>query len=138
MSRIVDLMIPGTPSFTERSRSLLRQLLLMGQTRLEMLGLAVEQEVHALGRELRLAAICIIAAWLSATALLLWIAVEFPREVGLWILGVLCVLFAITSYVSWRVLKHVSRRERLFSRLADQLRQDAQALESLTGADERD
>ncbi|HTC51356.1 MAG TPA: phage holin family protein [Steroidobacteraceae bacterium] len=131
-------MNPATPSFTERSRSLLRQLLAMGQTRLEMLGLEVEREVGALGRELRLAAICIIAAWLSATALLLWIAVAFPRAVGLWILGVLCVLFAITSLVSWRVLQRVSRRERLFSRLADQLRQDAQALESLTGADERD
>jgi uncharacterized membrane protein YqjE len=131
-------MIPVTPSFAERSRSLLRQLLAMGQTRLEMLGLAVEREVSALGRELRLAAICIIGAWLSATALLLWIAVAFPRQVGLWILGVLCVLFAITSLVSWRVLQRASRRERLFSRLADQLRQDAQALESLTGADERD
>jgi uncharacterized membrane protein YqjE len=131
-------MNPATPSFTERSRSLLRQLLAMGQTRLEMLGLEVEREVGALGRELRLAAICIIAAWLSATALLLWIAVAFPRAVGLWILGVLCVLFAITSLVSWRVLQRVSRRERLFSRLAEQLRQDAQALESLTGADERD
>jgi uncharacterized membrane protein YqjE len=131
-------MNPATPSFTERSRSLLRQLLAMGQTRLEMLGLEVEREVGALGRELRLAAICIIAAWLSATALLLWIAVAFPRAVGLWILGVLCVLFAITSLVSWRVLQRVSRRERLFSRLADQLRQDAQALDSLTGADERD
>jgi uncharacterized membrane protein YqjE len=131
-------MIPVTPSFAERSRSLLRQLLAMGQTRLEMLGLEVEREVGALGRELRLAAICIIGAWLSATALLLWIAVAFPRQVGLWILGVLCVLLAITSLVSWRVLKRATRRERLFSRLADQLRQDAQALESLTGADERD
>ena len=131
-------MIPTPPSFAERTRSLLRQLLAMGQNRLEMLGLAVEQEVQALGRELRLAALCIIAAWLSSTALLLWIAVAFPREVGLWILGVLCVLFALTSFISWRVLQRVSRRERLFSRLADQLRQDAQALESLTGAEPHD
>jgi uncharacterized membrane protein YqjE len=131
-------MASTTPSFAERSRSLLRQLLTMGQTRLEMLGLEVEREVSALGRELRLAALCIIAAWLSATALLLWIAVAFPRAVGLWILGVLCVLLAITSLLSWRVLKRVTRRERLFSRVADQLRQDAQALENLTGADESD
>src|SRR5580700_2104011 len=123
-------MISASPSFAERSRSLLRQLLTMGQTRLEMLGLEVEREVSALGRELRLAALCIIAAWLSATALLLWIAVAFPRAVGLWILGVLCVLLAITSLLSWRVLKRVTRRERLFSRVADQLRQDAQALEN--------
>jgi uncharacterized membrane protein YqjE len=131
-------MTSASPSFAERSRTLLRQLLAMGQTRLEMLGLEVEREVTALGRELRLAAICIIAAWLSATALLLWIEVAFPRTVGLWILGVLCVLFAITSFVTWRVVQRVSRRERLFSRLADQLRQDAQALESLTGAHEGD
>jgi uncharacterized membrane protein YqjE len=139
MNRIFDrTMTSATPSFAERSRSLLRQLLTMGQTRLEMLGLEVEREVGALGRELRLAAICIIAAWLSATALLLWIAVVFPRAIGLWILGVLCVLFALTSLVSWRVLKRVSRRERLFSRVADQLRQDAQVLENLTGAEPRD
>jgi uncharacterized membrane protein YqjE len=139
MSRSFEAaMIPTAPSFAERGRSLLRQLLTMGQTRLEMLGLEVEREVSALGRELRLAALCIIAAWLSATALLLWIAVAFPRVVGLWILGVLCVLLAITSLLSWRVLKRVTRRERLFSRVADQLRQDAQALENLTGADESD
>lgn len=128
-------MIPGTASFAERSRSLLRQLLAMGQTRLEMVGLAVEQEVNALGRELRLAALCIISAWLAGTSLVLWVAIIFPRQVGLWILGVLCVLFAFTSLMSWQVLKRVSVRERLFSRLADQLRQDAQALESLTESD---
>jgi uncharacterized membrane protein YqjE len=130
-------MIPGTTSFAERSRSLLRQLFSMGQTRLEMLGLAVEQEVHALGRELRLAAICIIGAWLAGTSLVAWVAVMFPREVGLWILGVLAVLFALTSLVSWRILKRVAVRERLFTRLAEQLREDAQALQSLA-EDEHD
>ena len=125
-------MIPGTASFAERGRSLLRQLLAMGQTRLEMLGLAVEQEVSALARELRLAALCIISAWLAGTSLVLWVAIMFPRQVGLWILGVLCVLFAFTSLLSWQVLKRVSIRERLFSRLAEQLRQDAQALEAMT------
>ncbi len=125
-------MIPGTSSFAERSRSLLRQLLAMGQTRLEMIGLAVEQEVNALGRELRMAALCIISAWLAGTSLVLWVAIMFPRQVGLWILGVLCVLFAFTSLMSWQVLKRISIRERLFSRMADQLRRDAQALEALT------
>jgi uncharacterized membrane protein YqjE len=125
-------MIPGTASFAERGRSLLRQLLAMGQTRLEMVGLAVEQEVNALGRELRLAALCIISAWLAGTSLVVWVAVMFPRQVGLWILGVLCVLFAVTSLLSWQVLKRVSVRERLFTRLADQLRRDAQALQTLT------
>jgi len=125
-------MIPGITSLAEHGRSLLRQLLGLFQTRLEMAGLAVEQEVNALSRELRLAALCIISAWLAGTSLVLWVAVMFPRQVGLWVLGVLCVLFAFTSLLSWQVLKRVSIRERLFSRLADQLRQDAQALEAMT------
>ncbi len=130
-------MSAGT-TFAERTRSLLRQVLAMGQTRLEMLGLAVEQEVHALGREVRLAAICIIAAWLAGTSAILFIAVAAPRQVGLWILGILCIVFAITSAMTWQILKGASKRERLFSRLADQLREDAKALESLTGIDERE
>jgi hypothetical protein len=53
-------------------------------------------------------------------------------------LGVLCVLFAITAIFTWQTLKGTGHRERLFSRLADQLREDAKALESLTGIDERE
>ncbi len=107
----------------------------MCQTRLEMVGLAVEQEVNALGRELRLAALSIISAWLAGTCLVLWVAIMFPRQVGLWILGMLCVLFAVTSLMSWQVLKRVSIRERLFSRLTEQLRQDVQSLERFTEGD---
>jgi uncharacterized membrane protein YqjE len=129
-------MIPGIPSLADRTRSLLRQLLAMGQTRLEMLGLAVEQEVRALSQQLRLAAVCIIAAWLAGTCLVLLAFLVFPRQVALWVLGVLCVLFAITSLVSWRMLQQTSKRERLFTSLARQLRLDAQALESLTEGDE--
>jgi uncharacterized membrane protein YqjE len=125
-------MIPGITSLAEHGRSFLRQLLAMCQTRLEMLGLEVEQEVNALGRELRLAALCIISAWLAGTSLVLWVAVMFPRQVGLWILAVLCVLFAVTSLLSWQVLKRVSVRERLFTRLTEQLRQDIEALERYT------
>jgi hypothetical protein len=131
-------MLPGTTTFAERTRSLLRQVLAMGQNRLEMLGLAVEKELHALGRELRLAAVCIIAAWLSGTSLVLFIAVATPRQVGLWILGALCLLFGVISLITWQILKGATRRERLFSELAEQLRQDAKALESLTGINERD
>jgi len=123
------MMLPGSTTLAERTRSLLRQVLAMGQTRLEMIGLAVEQEVNALGRELRLAAICIITAWLAGTSLVLWVAVMFPRQVGLWILGVMCILFAFTSILTWQILKRVSIRERLFTRLTEQLRMDAKALE---------
>ncbi len=128
-------MIPGLNTLAENGRSLLRQLLAMWQTRLEMAGIALEQEVNALGRELKLAALCIISAWLAGTSLVLWVAVMFPRQVGLWILGVLCVLFAVTSLVSWQVLKRVSVRERLFTRLTEQLRQDVEALQRFTEGD---
>ena len=128
-------MSSGTTSLAERARSLLRQVLAMGQTRLEMLGLAVEQEVHALGRELRLAAITIISSWLAGTCLVAWVAVMFPRQVGLWILGVLFILFVFTSLFSWQVLQRISSRERLFTRLAEQLRKDAQALEDYVDGD---
>ena len=125
-------MIPGLTSLAEHGRSLLKQLLSLFQTRLEMAGLAVEQEVNALSRELRLAAVCIISAWLAGTSLVLWVAVMFPRHIGLWILGVLCVLFAVTSLLSWQVLKRVSIRERLFTRLTEQLRLDVEALDRFT------
>ncbi len=62
-------MIPGIPSLADRTRSLLRQLLAMGQTRLEMLGLAVEQEVRVLSQQLKFAAVCIVGAWLAGTCL---------------------------------------------------------------------
>ena len=125
----------GSPTFAERTRSLLRQILAMGQTRLEMIGLAVEQEVAALGRELRLAAVCIISAWLAGTSLVLWVAVMFPRQVGLWILAVLCVLFTFTSLMTYQILKRVSIRERLFTRMAEQLRKDAKSLEDFAEGD---
>jgi uncharacterized membrane protein YqjE len=125
----------ASPTFAERTRSLLRQILAMGQTRLEMIGLAVEQEVAALGRELRLAAVCIISAWLAGTSLVLWVAVMFPRQVGLWILAVLCVLFSFTSPMTYQILKRVSIRERLFTRMAEQLRKDAKSLEDFAEGD---
>jgi uncharacterized membrane protein YqjE len=125
----------SSPTFAERTRSLLRQILAMGQTRLEMIGLAVEQEVAALGRELRLAAVCIISAWLAGTSLVLWVAVMFPRQVGLWILAVLCVLFSFTSLMTYQILKRVSIRERLFTRMAEQLRKDAKSLEDFAEGD---
>ena len=129
-------MIPGLSTLTEHTRSLLRQLLAMGQTRLEMLGLAVEQEVGALREELRLAAISIIAAWLAGGCLIVCVALALPRYVALGVLSVLCIVFAITSVISWRLLQRIAKRERLFSSLAKQLQMDAKALDvSTPGAD---
>jgi uncharacterized membrane protein YqjE len=94
-----------------------------------MLGLAVEQEVGALREELRLAAISIIAAWLAGACLIVCVALAFPRHVALLVLAVLCVVFIVTSVVSWRVLQQMAKRERLFASLAKQLHLDAEALE---------
>ena len=111
-------------NFATRSRQLLQQVLALAQTRLEMLGLALEQERIGLARELKLAAICIVCAWLAGTTLVLWVMVALPQVARVWLLGVLFALFAITALVSYMTLKRAAQRERLFTRLAAQLQLD--------------
>ncbi len=111
-------------SFAARSRTLLQQVLAMGQTRLEILGLAIEQERLALGREIKLTAICIVCAWLAGTTLVLWVVIALPQLARVWMLGVLFVVFTATAVVAGVGLKRASQRERLFTRLASQLQLD--------------
>ena len=111
-------------SFAARSRALLLQMLALGQTRLEMLGLELEKERLALGREIRLAALCIVCAWLAGTTLVLWVVVALPQTARVWLLGALFLLFTVTAAIAWLVLKRAAQRERLFTRLATQLQLD--------------
>ncbi len=117
-------MSEGPLNFATRSRQVLQQVLAIGQTRLEMLGLAVEQERLALSRELKLATITIVCAWLAGTTLTLWVMVALPQVARVWLLGVLFALFGITAVVSYRALRQAAQRERLFTRLAAQLQLD--------------
>jgi uncharacterized membrane protein YqjE len=118
---------PSQP-FAARGRSLLRQLLAMGQTRLEMLGLEVEQEKLLLARELRLLALIIVCAGLAGFTLVLWVALSFPDRLRFWVLGALVLVFAAAGVAGWLRLRHVARRERLFARVIAQLRLDGVAL----------
>jgi len=127
-------MSEGPLNFAARSRQLLQQVLAIAQTRLEMLGLAVEQERVALSREIKLAAICIVCAWLAGTTLVLWVMVALPQVARVWLLGVLFALFAITAGVSFMTLKRAAQRERLFTRLAAQLQLDRISLGDKPGA----
>lgn len=120
-------MSEGSPSFVVRGRTLLQQLLHFSQTRLEMVGLAVEQERLALGREIRLAAICVVCAWLAGTTLVLWLVILLPQQVLLWLLGAMFAVFAAGGLTAGMVLKHSAHREPLFSRLVEQLKLDRAA-----------
>lgn len=117
-------MSDSTLNFATRTRQVLQQALAIGQTRLEMLGLEVEQERLALSREIKLAAITIVCAWLAGATLVLWIMVALPQMARVWLLGVLFGVFAITAGVSYLALRRAGQRERLFTRLAAQLQLD--------------
>ncbi|HTY49627.1 MAG TPA: phage holin family protein [Steroidobacteraceae bacterium] len=117
-----------SPPLAARGRSLLRQALAMGQTRLEMLGLEIEQEKLLLARELRLVALIVLCAGLGGFTLVLWVALSFPARLRFWVLGALVLVFAVAAAAGWLHLKRVARRERLFARVIAQLRLDGVAL----------
>jgi uncharacterized membrane protein YqjE len=112
-----------------RGKSLLAQLLRIVQTRLEMLAVEIEQEKLNVRRELRLAALCIICAWLAGFTLVLWAALSLPPSVRLIVLGALFVLFVLIGLGSWLALRRTFRRTPMFTRLIQQLRLDRATLD---------
>ena len=121
-------MTEGEPSIIARGKSLLGQLLRIGQTRLEMLSVEFEQEKLRIGRQLRLAAICIGSLWLAGFTLILWVSFALRPDIRLIALGVLFLLFLLGGVVSWIVLRRAAQLERLFTRLIGQLRLDRASL----------
>jgi len=121
-------MTEGEPSIIARGKSLLGQLLRIGQTRLEMLSVEFEQEKLRIGRQLRLTAICIGSLWLAGFTLILWVSFALPPDARLIALGVLFVLFLLTALASWIILRRSAQQERLFTRLIGQLRLDRASL----------
>lgn len=107
------------------------QVLRMAHTRLELLGIEVQREKVALAHQLTLAVACGVSAALGAFAAILWVALAFPPEWRFWVLGGLTLLFIIVSIVCAVVLRRASRRrEMIFSRLADVLKRDGDALDA--------
>jgi|GEM_PF-1047908 len=123
---------PGRP-LIGRGRSFLEQILRMAQTRLELLSLELQEEKLALARQLRLAVIGAVCAWLAGLTLVLWIALAVSPEVRFVLLGVLFFVLLIASIVAFVLLRRGARREPLFARLIQQLRADRAALDQELG-----
>lgn len=121
-------MSEGAQPIFARGKNLLEQLLRIAQNRLELLSLELEQEKLRIARDLRLAALGAIFAWLAFFTLVLLAALALPRSARLPALGVLFVLFLIASVVSFVLLRRSARRDPLFSRVITQLRLDRASL----------
>lgn len=111
-----------------RVRSLLDQILKIAQTRLELLAVEIQQEKLALSKQLLLASLTAICALLAGLTLVVWIALAFPPETRLIVLGVLFVALVLGSIGCWYALKRHARRDPLFSRVIHQLHLDRASL----------
>lgn len=125
----MSVMADGAQPIIGRGKHLLDQLLRITQTRLELLSLELEQERLNITRELRVAALCVISAWLAGFTLVLWVALAFPPDVRFIVLGVLFGVFALASVIAWLALrKRVMQRAPIFARVIAQLRLDRASL----------
>jgi uncharacterized membrane protein YqjE len=115
-----------------RGKLLLEQLLKLAQTRLQLVGLELEEEKLALLRQLQLAILGGVCALLAGFTLILWLSLAFPQT-RLIILGVIFVLFAAVSAFAFWSLRRAPAREPLFARVAEQFRLDREALHSDKG-----
>jgi uncharacterized membrane protein YqjE len=111
-----------------RGKSLLDQVLRIAQTRLELLSLEVQREKAIVVRQLVIAAVGVICAWLAGFTLILWAALTLPPRPRTVFLGVLFGALLFGSLVSWIVLRRRARREPLFTRAIHQLQLDRSAL----------
>jgi len=111
-----------------RARSLLDQVLRIAQTRLELLAVEIQQEKLALSRQLLLASLTAICALLAGLTLVVWVALAFPPDTRLIVLGVLFALLVAGSVGCWYALKRHAKRDPLFSRVIQQLRLDRASL----------
>ncbi|HEY8506936.1 MAG TPA: phage holin family protein [Steroidobacteraceae bacterium] len=111
-----------------RGKSILQQLLRIAQTRLELLSVELQQEKLAVARQVRLAAIMVVCAWLAGLTLILWIALVLPPERRSLFLGVLFFLLLLGAVICAVMLRRQKRREPLFSRVIHQLQLDRHAL----------
>ena len=114
----------------DRGKSMLDQLLRITQTRLEMLSLEIQREKLEIGRSLWLAAAVVGCAWLSGFSLILWVALALPRDMRSWLLGGIFVVLLAASIVCWLVLRRRGNRQRIFSRVIEQLQLDRASLGS--------
>jgi uncharacterized membrane protein YqjE len=121
----------GAQPLLARGRSLLGELLRIVQTRLEMLAIELEQEKIRISRQVRLAIVAALCAWLAGFTLVLWVALSLRPDVRFIVLGSLFGAFTLGALACWIALKRVMRRDALFARLLIQLHLDRESLGSV-------
>lgn len=108
------------------------RLVRAAQTRFELLSVEIQREKTALVRQLTLAVATGVSIALAAFAAILWVALAFPPDVRFVVLGALVGLFLVVGIVCGVLLARAARRRDLiFSRIADVLRRDADALDRI-------
>jgi uncharacterized membrane protein YqjE len=114
----------------DRGKSMLEQLLRMGQTRLEMLSVEIQREKLELTRVFRLAVAAAVCAWLAGFSLILWVALSLPPHLRSTLLAGLTAVLAAAAVACFIALRRRSQRDPIFSRIIEQLKQDRASLGS--------
>jgi len=111
-------------------KTLVRTLLALGQTRLEIFGSDVEEQVALLVREVLLGLISLICLCLGIVFAALFFAILFWDTHRLLVLGLFAAAFLIASGAGFAALRAVSRdRPRPFAATIEELRKDRDLLQ---------
>lgn len=115
----------------ESIKTLAGTLLAMGQTRLELLSVEIEEERIWLTSMLVWTLIALSCAALAVILATLLIVVIFWDTYRLQALGIMIALFVVGAILAWRVLRNMARRKpRLFSASLKELSKDREQLAS--------
>ena len=116
---------------TESIKTLAGTLLAMGQTRLELLSVEIEEERIWLTSMLVWTLIALSCAALAVILATLLIVVIFWDTYRLQALGIMIALFFAGAILAWRVLCNMAKRKpRLFSASLKELSKDREQLAS--------
>lgn len=116
---------------TESIKTLAGTLLAMGQTRLELLSVEIEEERIWLTSMLVWTLIALSCAALAVILATLLIVVIFWDTYRLQAIGIMIALFFAGAILAWRVLRNMTRRKpRLFSASLKELSKDREQLAS--------
>lgn len=116
---------------TESIKTLAGTLLAMGQTRLELLSVEIEEERVWLTSMLVWTLIALSCAALAVILATLLVVVIFWDTYRLQAIGIMIALFFAGAILAWRVLRNMTRRKpRLFSASLKELSKDREQLAS--------
>lgn len=125
-------MEPASNSFTRwagPSKRLARQLLTMGENRLELLMVEVQEERERLLRAILLALGVAVFAFLTGAALTVALVVLLWSLSPLTVLGSLTLIYALVAFFLYRRLTVLQQNWNTFPATLDQLRKDRACLE---------